>query len=69
MLLLQGFLEKQEVIGLVGNLLGDKVALIALAGQSLVHCPLTNDYSAIKMFLDDLSIGIVLNLALILLQL
>lgn len=48
---------KQEVLGLIENLQGDRIGLIAFAGEAYVQCPLTLDYSALRLFLDDLSVG------------
>lgn len=38
---------------LVDELDGDRVALVAFAGTSLVKCPLTQDYGFFRMMLDD----------------
>ncbi len=43
---------KHEVSALIDRLQGDRVALVAFAGDSFVQCPLTLDYGAAKMFLD-----------------
>ena len=43
---------KQEISSLIDRLRGDRVALVAFAGESFVQCPLTSDYGAAKMFLD-----------------
>ncbi len=43
---------KHELIGLINRLEGDRVGLIAFAGEAFVQCPLTLDYGAAKMFLD-----------------
>jgi Ca-activated chloride channel homolog len=48
---------KQEVLGLIENLEGDRIGLIAFAGDAYVQCPLTLDYSALRLFLDDLRVG------------
>lgn len=47
---------KAELSKLVDNLAGNRVAVIAFAGSSALMCPLTNDVSAIKMYLESLSI-------------
>jgi Ca-activated chloride channel family protein len=41
-----------EVTSFIDRLEGDRVGLVAFAGQSLVLCPLTLDYGAAKLFLD-----------------
>lgn len=43
---------KHEVASFINNLQGDRIGLIAFAGEAFVQCPLTLDYSAAKMFLD-----------------
>jgi len=43
---------KQEISSLIDRLRGDRVALVAFAGEAFVQCPLTSDYGAAKMFLD-----------------
>ena len=43
---------KHEVANLINGLQGDRVGLIAFAGEAFVQCPLTLDYGAAKMFLD-----------------
>ena len=43
---------KHEIAGLIDRLEGDRVGLVAFAGQSFTQCPLTLDYGAAKIFLD-----------------
>lgn len=43
---------KHEISGLIDRLEGDRVGLVAFAGQSFIQCPLTLDYGAAKIFLD-----------------
>ncbi len=40
------------ILRLIGNLDGDRIALVAFAGSAFVQSPLTVDYSAAAMFLD-----------------
>jgi Ca-activated chloride channel family protein len=40
------------ILRLIGNLDGDRIALVAFAGTAFVQSPLTVDYSAAAMFLD-----------------
>lgn len=47
---------KRELEDLVRLLKGDRVGLIAFAGSSFVACPLTLDYGAFRMFINDLSV-------------
>jgi len=45
---------KREIRGLIRRLEGDRVGLIAFAGNSAVLCPLTLDYGAAEVFLDGI---------------
>ncbi|MGQ0508705.1 MAG: vWA domain-containing protein [Myxococcaceae bacterium] len=42
---------KLELMTLLDELKGDRVAIIAFAGDAFIQCPLTSDYAAAKMFL------------------
>lgn len=46
---------KQELSTLIDRLHGDRVGVVAFAGQAQIACPLTTDYAAAKMFLSYLS--------------
>jgi len=46
--------SKQEIGKFVERLAGDRVALVAFAGEAFLQCPLTSDYGAFKIFLDVL---------------
>lgn len=50
---------KYEIGRLIDNLQGDRVALVAFAGDAIIQCPLTADYSTAKTFLEYIDIGIV----------
>jgi Ca-activated chloride channel homolog len=50
---------KWGVRDLVRNLRGDRIGLVPFAGSSILMCPLTIDYAAFMMSLDDLYAGIV----------
>ena len=50
---------KREVLGLIDELKGDRIGLIAFAGDAFIQCPLTTDYAALKMYLDFLDAGVV----------
>ena len=43
---------KYELGRLLSSLAGDRVGLIAFAGTAHLHCPLTEDYSAARLFLN-----------------
>jgi len=46
--------SKHEISGFLENLKGDRVGLVAFAGEARILCPLTLDYSAVRIFLNDL---------------
>ncbi|MFN0150703.1 MAG: VWA domain-containing protein [bacterium] len=48
---------KQEISRVLDHLGGDRVALIAFAGNAYVQCPFTLDYGAVRLFLEDLAVG------------
>lgn len=50
---------KWGVRDLLRQLKGDRVGLVAFAGSSFLQCPLTIDYAAFAMTLDDLYAGII----------
>jgi Ca-activated chloride channel homolog len=50
---------KREILSLIDELKGDRIGLIAFAGNAFIQCPLTTDYSALKMFLRHLNPGIM----------
>jgi len=50
---------RHEVASLVDRLEGDRIGLIAFAGEAFVQCPLTLDYGAAKIFLDVLKPGLI----------
>jgi Ca-activated chloride channel family protein len=50
---------KLAVQDLVGELHGDRVALVAFAGGAFLQCPLTLDYSAFGQSLDAIEVGII----------
>lgn len=44
---------KAEIIRLLGELDGDRVGIVAFAGEAM-EFPMTNDYAALSLFFDDL---------------
>lgn len=50
---------KIALSSLVDRLGGDRVALIAFAGDARIACPLTTDHAAVKMFLDLLEADVL----------
>jgi len=52
---------KQEILSIMDRLKGDRVGLIAFAGEAFTQCPLTLDYAAAKLLLtamDQTSVSI-----------
>ncbi len=47
--------SKRVVNNLLSTMTGDRVSLVAFAGTSFIQMPLTSDYSATKLFLDDMT--------------
>jgi len=50
---------KLELAGLVDKLKGNRIGVIAFAGEAVIQCPLTLDYAAVKMFLSTASPNLV----------
>lgn len=50
---------KYRVDKFLDRLKGDRIGLVAFAGISYLHCPLTLDYSAANLFLDVLDTGVI----------
>lgn len=50
---------KREITDLLRLMDGDRVALVAFAGTAFVECPLTLDYSAARIFLDDMDTELI----------
>jgi Ca-activated chloride channel family protein len=50
---------KREVAALIDRLKGDRVGIVAFAGQAFAQCPLTLDYGAAKLFLDAVDTGLI----------
>jgi Ca-activated chloride channel family protein len=50
---------RHEVATLMEKLEGDRIGIIAFAGEGFVQCPLTLDYGAAKIFLEVLAPGLI----------
>ena len=50
---------KFAIADLIGRLEGDRVGLVAFAGEAFVQCPLTLDYSAARLFLNAMDPGMM----------
>ncbi len=48
---------KHEISALSDRLSGDRVGIVIFAGTSFVQCPLTFDYSAVKLFLEAVDVN------------
>lgn len=51
--------SKRVVTNLLNELAGDRVSLVAFAGSSFIQMPLTGDYSATKLFLDEMDCNMI----------
>lgn len=51
--------SKQVILNLMNRLGGDRVSLVVFAGRSFIQMPLTNDYSATKMFLEQVNSDLI----------
>ena len=52
-------LAKQKIKELVKTLKADRVGLLIFSGEALVLCPMTTDYDAFSMFLDNVAVEAV----------
>jgi Ca-activated chloride channel family protein len=50
---------RREVLDFLKVVQGDRVGLVAFSGAAFVQCPLTLDYGALEMFLDQLEPDLV----------
>lgn len=50
---------KRKIEDLLRVVDGDRVGLVAFAGTAFTYCPLTTDYGAFRLFLDDLDTSII----------
>jgi len=50
---------RQEIRGLVERMSGDRIGLVAFAGEAFVQCPLTLDYSIVEIFLDVIDVNLI----------
>jgi len=45
---------KQEINAIIDRLKGDRISLVAFAGEAFIQCPLTLDYSAARFLLNSM---------------
>ena len=50
---------KWGIRDMLAELRGDRVGLVVFAGMSYLQCPLTSDYAALMMYVDDINVGLV----------
>jgi Ca-activated chloride channel family protein len=50
---------KREITDLLQLMSGDRIGLVAFAGTAFTECPLTLDYGAASLFLDNLSTDLI----------
>lgn len=50
---------KHELAAIIDKLEGDRIAIVAFAGEAFIQCPLTLDYGAAKMFLNNLDVNTI----------
>lgn len=50
---------KREIHDLLGALKGDRIGIVAFAGEAFVQCPLTHDYGAVELFLRDVDTELI----------
>ena len=50
---------KHKISDLLNMLEGDRIGLVAFAGTSYLHCPLTLDYSAARIFLNAIDTQLI----------
>lgn len=51
--------SKLEIKNLIQSLEGDRVGLILFTSKAITQCPLTVDYNAFSLFLDEAEIGLL----------
>ena len=53
--------SKQAISNLIDQLEGDKIGLVIFAGEAYTQLPITSDYSAAKMFLENVNTKTIKN--------
>jgi Ca-activated chloride channel family protein len=52
-------ISKRAIIQMVNNLHGEKIGISLFAGSAFVQLPLTTDYNAAKLFISDITTGMI----------
>jgi Ca-activated chloride channel family protein len=47
---------KKKITSLIDHLAGERIGLILFSGSAFVHCPLTTDYEAFRLFLNAVDV-------------
>ncbi|RLC47870.1 MAG: hypothetical protein DRH57_03260 [Candidatus Cloacimonadota bacterium] len=50
---------KDALSAFIDGLSGDRIGIVTFAGTGFVQCPLTSDYSAAKMFIKLIDVGLI----------
>ncbi|HOO76872.1 MAG TPA: VWA domain-containing protein [bacterium] len=50
---------RRELEDLLAFARGDRIGLVVFSGQAFTLCPLTHDYGAVRMFVNDIRVGSV----------
>jgi len=50
---------KREILTLLDHLSGNRIGLISFSGNAFVYSPFTTDYSALKLFVNDIAVGMI----------
>ena len=50
---------KLELAGLIDKLKGDRIGIVAFAGEAVIQCPLTLDRGAVKLFLSTVNPNLI----------
>ena len=53
--------SKRAIVQLINNLHGEKIGICVFAGGAYVQLPITSDYSAAKLFVNDITTSIMSN--------
>lgn len=51
--------SKRIVTNIMSQLTGDKASLVVFAGESYIQMPLTSDYGAVRLFLDNIDCDLI----------
>ena len=52
--------SQHEISDFLSKSIGDRIGLVAFAGEAQLQCPLTLDHSAVRIFLDEMDPGMLM---------